>query len=40
MPAVADSDVGRDWRVMKPASAGFILLSIPRWSLTRLPATY
>ena len=27
MPAVAD-DVGRDWRVMKPADAGFILLSL------------
>jgi hypothetical protein len=28
MPAVADGDVGRDWRVMKPADAGFILLSL------------
>ena len=28
MPAVADGDVGRDWRLMKPADAGFILLSL------------
>ena len=28
MPAIGDGDVVGDWRVMKPADAGFILLSL------------